>query len=143
MRFLFYGIFSDPVELTHLGWRDRSELLEAAGRRNSQSSWGRTHRRWYFLVLMAMIVPLVCFLLPPSDAVWGLMFGSQVASLIGLVWLQIADARHRHAMLQTLLLERGIRPARCFRCRYDLRDSTSDACPECGDAIVKLDKNQV
>jgi len=41
-------------------------------------------------------------------------------------------ARH----LQRVLLEERIRPAYCFKCKYDLRKSEGEACPECGEVIA-------
>lgn len=52
--------------------------------------------------------------------------------LLTLFESQMVDKRTKRAFSE-LLIEKGIRPATCLRCGYNLRGSTSDTCPECGE----------
>ncbi len=43
--------------------------------------------------------------------------------------------RQRRKCVQSYMARMGILPAQCFKCRYDLRGSTSATCPECGEIL--------
>jgi hypothetical protein len=64
-----------------------------------------------------------------------------VIMILVLAWtvpqvvLMIVDAGYERGELESLMRERGVRPTVCFNCRYDLRNTTNNTCPECGEPI--------
>ena len=120
-------------EIAHLPAGERRSLVQAA-------SWRvlRDVRHWLLATLpgVFMMAGLWAMMRSPTMRTSGLV---GVGTLVLFLAAQLASFRyHSHAVRRTIrdeLFRRGVRPACCFDCGYDLRAVGSDRCPECGTPI--------
>lgn len=58
-----------------------------------------------------------------------------LAGLVG-IWSLRRKMKTVRKRIQSMMRAENLRPATCFDCGYDLRNSESETCPECGCAVT-------
>jgi len=127
-------------EIEHLPKALRRELLRAASRETVLDPKAQ-RLRW---IVGGIFFPLIAggFVLMTISKEWGWIFDwIWTLSLPAMiVWFAMVEpSLNRTAVIRSLrlvMLHRGIRPAYCFGCGYDLRCSRSLECPECGGTLA-------
>jgi hypothetical protein len=138
-------LWSTPAEIRHLPQEEQACLLAEVRRRLQCGGYlvnAPVEVIGLALGLLLALVQLGLSELGPRSA---LMTALQCFLLLGTLGLVFAatillevtrNGRTRRRALRGLLLEWGIRPGVCFRCRKDLRAFDGDCCPDCEEPLV-------
>ncbi|MFK7790418.1 MAG: hypothetical protein AB8C95_13110 [Phycisphaeraceae bacterium] len=65
-------------------------------------------------------------------------FGALAGIFIIAVIDNVLHHKRTENIFTQLLFESGIRPNHCLKCKYDLRGSAGNNCPECGESLASL-----
>jgi hypothetical protein len=122
------------AEIAHLPEGEQRSFVQAAMRRMR-----RDVRTWVFPLIPNLLLAAQLWAMThwPSMAITGLV--GLTAFIVVVAAQFVTWWYHSQAVRRTIrdeLLRRGVRPARCFDCGYDLRAMASDRCPECGTPIA-------
>ncbi len=127
-------------ELSNLPELLRESLFDEAVRESE--NWPVTKKdialQFGFAVVILGLAVVLVIVLRPAESTSFLLLPLAIVVVTRIVQ-KIYDGRRIKRILRQMLLRRGIRPAVCFGCGYNLRASTSGTCPECG-MIVEMER---
>ena len=131
-----YWPLHTPKEISFLPWQLRDRVRDAAERRyldDRRTIWRRVAQVAFCAAGWWLVASIPKRFGCPEVVHACLALGAP------FVLLALCAATERRPFLRACaveLLARGIRPAGCLACGYNLTGSVSDHCPECGDPLA-------